>query len=83
MNQLFFYAALFFLIVFLGNSCIESYAQNGGWSKWQNTSECSVTVCNKPGIVKQKRFCNNPKGGRPPCSGISERNVVCLTPCAN
>lgn len=50
---------------------------NGGWSRWQTQSMCSVTCGG--GIKSSKRTCNNPSpaNGGLFCSGLSTKIEPC------
>ena len=54
---------------------------DGGWSDWQNVTNCSTT-CGE-GVMTQQRTCTQPSpscGGRE-CSGINITNVSCNNKC--
>ena len=54
---------------------------DGGWSDWQNVTNCSTT-CGE-GVITQQRTCNQPSpscGGRE-CSGINITNISCGNKC--
>lgn len=57
------------------NHC--SHLVNGGWSRWQTQSMCSVTCGG--GIKSSKRTCNNPSpaNGGLFCSGLSTKIEPC------
>ncbi|XP_078378395.1 SCO-spondin-like isoform X2 [Oculina patagonica] len=52
---------------------------HGGWSKWSNWTECSVTC--GAGVMSRERHCDNPApaySGRP-CEGIQKDRKSCVT----
>ena len=54
---------------------------DGGWSDWQNVTNCSTT-CGE-GVITQQRTCTQPSpscGGRE-CSGINITNISCSNKC--
>ena len=58
-----------------------TYLVDGGWSEWQNVTECSAT-CGK-GVITQQRTCTQPSpscGGRD-CVGENTTNVSCNKCC--
>ena len=58
-----------------------TYLVDGGWSEWQNVTECSAT-CGK-GVITQQRACTQPSpscGGRD-CVGKNTTNVSCNKCC--
>lgn len=52
---------------------------NGGWSKWGNWTECSVTC--GAGIMSRERHCDNPAPayGGSPCGGRHRDTKSCVT----
>ncbi|XP_027058955.1 A disintegrin and metalloproteinase with thrombospondin motifs adt-1-like isoform X3 [Pocillopora damicornis] len=50
---------------------------HGGWSKWSNWTECSVTC--GPGVVTRDRHCNNPEpaAGGKHCNGTNKESKSC------
>ena len=55
---------------------------DGGWSDWQNVTNCSTT-CGE-GVIIQQRTCTQPSpscGGRE-CSGINITNNSCNNKCS-
>lgn len=60
----------------------SSFSVNGGWSKWQIQSKCSVKCGG--GVQTITRSCNKPtpaNGGRD-CRGSSTQSEICNTnPC--
>ena len=57
------------------------YLVDGGWSEWQNVTECSAT-CGE-GVITQQRTCTQPSpscGGRD-CVGENTTNVSCIECC--
>ena len=56
---------------------------DGGWSDWQNVTNCSIT-CGE-GVITQQRTCTQPSpscGGRE-CSGINITNISCSNKCCH
>ena len=54
---------------------------DGGWSDWQNVTNCSTT-CGK-GVITQQRTCTQPSpscDGRE-CSGINITGISCSNKC--
>ena len=54
---------------------------DGGWSEWQNVTECSAPCGD--GVIIQQRTCTQPSpscGGRD-CVGENTTNVSCTTCC--
>ena len=59
----------------------QHFLVDGGWSEWQNVTECSVT-CGE-GVIIQQRTCTQPSpscGGRD-CVGENTTNVSCTECC--
>ena len=60
---------------------ITVFLVHGGWSDWQNVTNCSTT-CGE-GVITQQRTCTQPSpscGGRE-CSGENTTNVSCNNCC--
>ena len=61
--------------------CLSICLVDGGWSEWQNVTECSAT-CGE-GVITQQRTCTQPSpscGGRD-CVGENTTNVSCTECC--
>lgn len=76
-------AFVFYFLVFVVTIYIFKFfflfrfAVHGGWSKWSNWTECSVT-CGS-GVVTRDRHCNNPEpaAGGKHCNGTNKERKSC------
>lgn len=68
-------------MVILCKLILYGYAVDGGWSEWDDISNCSSSC----GVAfkEQKRFCSEPPTscGGVPCTGSDHRIALCDTTC--